>query len=662
MVAKVLDFTRPEQATEIVGQPRELVVRCDGFRVTLPTTGTGGTVENPFEKVVLRLLALRRYGAAELAAETCLPVELIRFILLRLVDKGYIDDQHDLLDAGRAALGSSLRNEAADVTFSTYLVFRERISDTLLPMLVSTNDLPFRESEGRDHVKVFAGTNATVRATALGQTSGSSPVPTGRQVEEVLARMSRRARVVGSAGPGRLSGHGIVVTAEPEPYLLRCKLVIQRFDSDWRITDPSGQGYSVDLERAYRALLERDDSEAAEFNEWQRRIAAQAGPRPVPVPAARNFGDERNNRRYPELVRALRKREWYAAVEWAMFFLDQSFDLTQALQLAKVQTTAENEAAVLAAAQALGFAVDRSLLRGLVDLRTGRVTAFLRGSASMSTVLPLALLSAAQNPGHPLLTLADEMPDLVEVIAFLKSQRGDELHRRTAAPKAEDPLQSPVGLWTRQLVGALMPSFRFDGDLEETSALSGSADDRLDARLEMQSEFGRSVFVGWPTDLQDNLLDAELAWLALGDDETPDAGTFVNRLATAAQSAFRCALGRAPFGSPVDRDYVAFASERASLHGFGRLPETFKTVPDRNVEKSMHGGIGTLGSVALAYLVRADESDLIRLERHRRHLLADLDRLIALRVHANDRVDIDREDCNSLRRGIYTIIRSLLES
>ena len=209
-------------------------------------------MENPFEKVVLRLLALRRYGAAELAAETCLPGELIRFILLRLVDKGYIDDQHDLLDAGRAALGSSLRNEAADVTFSTYLVFRERISDTLLPMLVSTNDLPVRESEGRDHVKVFVGTNATVRATALGRTSGSSPVPTGRQVEEVLARMSRRARVVGSAGPGRLSGHGIVVTAEPEPYLLRCKLVIQRFDSDWRITDPSGQGYSVDLERAYR--------------------------------------------------------------------------------------------------------------------------------------------------------------------------------------------------------------------------------------------------------------------------------------------------------------------------------------------------------------------------------------------------------------------------
>ena len=64
MVAKVLDFTRREQTADAVGQPRELVVRCDGFRVTLPTSGAGGTLENPFERVVLRLLDLRRYDAA----------------------------------------------------------------------------------------------------------------------------------------------------------------------------------------------------------------------------------------------------------------------------------------------------------------------------------------------------------------------------------------------------------------------------------------------------------------------------------------------------------------------------------------------------------------------------------------------------------------------
>ena len=39
----------------------------------------------------------------------------------------------------------------------------------------------------------------------------------------------------------------------------------------------------MDLERAYRELLDRDDSEAAEFNEWQGRIAA----RPVRGPFLR---------------------------------------------------------------------------------------------------------------------------------------------------------------------------------------------------------------------------------------------------------------------------------------------------------------------------------------------------------------------------------------
>ena len=156
------------------------------------------------------------------------------------------------------------------------------------------------------------------------------------------------------------------------------------------------------------------------------------------------------------------------------------------------------------------------------------------------------------------------MPDLIEVVAYLKSQRGDELHHRTSAPKGDGPLTSPMAPWTQQLVRALLPTFRFDRDLENDLPRSGSVDDRLDARLKLQSEFGRAVFVGWPSELQDNLLDAELAWLALGDDEPLDASTFVNRLATAAQSAFRHALDRMPLGTQVDGDYAAVAADRAA--------------------------------------------------------------------------------------------------
>ncbi|MDQ0375992.1 hypothetical protein [Cellulomonas humilata] len=672
MVAKVLDFTRREQTADVVGKPRELLVRCDGYRVTLPTSRSGEVLENPFERVVLRLLDLRRYDVEGLVSETRLPGDLVRFILLRLVDEGYLDQRHDLLDAGRAALDKLDRAGSAAVEYSTHLVFRERISGTLLPMLVSTNDLPLLEAEDGDQLAIFVGSNAAnagrqnstrpIYPSVVGRKPVSNAAPVPREIEAVLARMSQRARVLGTSGQTRSVGQGILITSEPEPYLLRCKQVIQKFDGDWRITDPFGQGYSVDLERAYRELVDRDEDESTKLLAWQSRIASQAAPRPSDAPTVPSYGDPRNIQLYPDLVRSLRLAQWYGAVEWALFYLNQGNDLTQAVQLAKVQTSPANEKAVLEAAQDLGFAANAQLLRGLVDLRAGRISAFQEGSAGMATVLPLAVLSASQNPGHPLLGLADEMPELVEVVAFLKSQRDDELHHKTNAPKGDGPLPSPLDTWTQQLVRTLLPTFNFDGDVENTLPRSASVDDRLDARLKLQSEFGRAVFGSWPSELQDNLLDSELAWLALGGDEPSDASTFVNRLATATQSAFRHALDRMPLGTPVEGDYVAIAADRAERHGFGPLPDSVRAVPTRRVEKSLYGGQGTLGSVIAAYLVRADETDLTRLERHREILLRDLDRLIKLRGHGNRRVETDHQERDSLRQGIYTIIRSLLES
>ena len=120
--------------------------------------GADATLENPFERVVLRLLDLRRYSAEALAAEACLPDDLIRFILLRLVDQGFLDERHDLLDAGRAALGKLDREASAEVSYRTYVLFRERISDRLLPMLVAADDLPVLESDNGDRFTVFIGT------------------------------------------------------------------------------------------------------------------------------------------------------------------------------------------------------------------------------------------------------------------------------------------------------------------------------------------------------------------------------------------------------------------------------------------------------------------------------------------------------------------------
>ena len=80
----------------IVGRPRELAWPCKILTVAKPIVNPGLKDLNPFERCILKLLALRSRTPRELAEETCLPPDLIAVILLRLFDRNKIDKDYRL--------------------------------------------------------------------------------------------------------------------------------------------------------------------------------------------------------------------------------------------------------------------------------------------------------------------------------------------------------------------------------------------------------------------------------------------------------------------------------------------------------------------------------------------------------------------------------------
>lgn len=53
----------------------------------------------------------------------------------------------------------------------------------------------------------------------------------------------------------------ITIFAEPrEQYHLDCAIAIKKSDSEFRIADPFGSGFSLILEGAFEKLLDRDDN------------------------------------------------------------------------------------------------------------------------------------------------------------------------------------------------------------------------------------------------------------------------------------------------------------------------------------------------------------------------------------------------------------------
>ncbi len=245
----------------------------------------------------------------------------------------------------------------------------------------------------------------------------------------------------------------------------------------------------------------------------------------------------------------------------------------------------------------------------------------------MTTVLPLALLSAAQNPGHPFCSAGrGDAGPASRSIAYLKSQRDDG---STAEPAPRRPLtvrcHRPWRQWTRQLVRTLLPTFTFDGDTRERRCRPGRAllDDRLGARAEaavgVRPRRLRRLADRAPG--QPARLPSSPGW-RWRRRTLADASTFVNRLATATQSAFRCGA-RPDAARRAGRRtiYVAIAAERASGTGSDRCRTACERCAPRRREVAARGVRHARLRDRRVPGSGGRSPTSVRLERHRKNLL-----------------------------------------
>jgi hypothetical protein len=668
MAAKLLDFGRREQQEGTVGRPRELALRCDAYRVTLPAGLSGSSHLNPFERVVLSLLALGRYDDVEkLATDTCLPADLVTFILLRLQDIGLASTDHglnELTDRGKEELGLDSARRQTEVSYSTYMVFRERITDTLLPMMVDTEELPLVEVYESDGLHAIRGKGHT-RLWELGGRWQGPPAPTSQEIAAALRKMRRRAVTIGRRLPDMSVEGRITVAPLPETYFLWCKQVIQEFDSDWRITDPFGYGFSREVESAYETLIRSDEGEYEALQTWQKRVVRRRSEEVRTDAAPPNtYGAASNPERYPQLVAALRRNDLYGSLEWALHYLNTTWDLSTARQLVQVEKHDCVFDEVSQAAQTLGIELDERRARPFFDLRPGKVQAQQQGSAELATELPLAILSATGNPGHPLGGLAADVPGFFDRILDIKGRRDEVEHGQARAVRDEEQInvwESEDGRWVAGLIARFLPDVRVADPTAGSDATATSHfDDRLSARIQLQHDFGQTAFLSWPNEVQDALVGVEQAWLTLSAGEVPDATRFVNALYRTGERVLRLVLGSLPAATP-DGDLLDGARVKAENAGFGPLPQALATVKAAMLGKSLTTNTGSLGSAVLAYLLQGTDDDFARLRRGKRSFLPVMARIVELRGHGNHVVRIRRLECDSLRRDIYNIVQGLLE-
>jgi hypothetical protein len=675
---------------------QEIAWPCHAFRVTLPVRQQGSL--NLFEETVLRLLDLGRFDASKLANSTCLPLDLVEFILFRLQDRQLLAANNELTELAKEYL---TLKENSPPDYEGRILFRELVGGRLLPILWK-GDLRCETLVEWNPFKIVIEQGTTgkpiPRKLRIIRQNKDTQRPVHPSVLDVLAvlrqhqRLNRQYALLRGAAPADIAVQAgqISVVPNAESYLLRCQLIIPEGSTEFLVTDPFGYGCSDVLESAYREWISTDNEEEQNVL-WlkeqaisQRTGRPETGENPSLAPKVA--------REYPELGRLFRSisrtrkqsknatdtreqeaalatdrqrlvQDLYSAIEWALrYCLDTSRDDSQ-IQLL-LSGTSESNAEVLAKmARTIGFV--SADLGYLLKVSPGRVRSFEYGATDMQSLLAVAIASAHPNALHPLRRLASAMPDWLQCITIIKRDRDPAAHGQTTLLAAEH-LEAHYSL-TLETIRILLPKAVSDIGASDTAKSIIPAqveyEARMAARISLERILGVQACKLLGTNISNLLVGVERLSSELPENGEVEAGSMIGDLCAALQLTIQqivAAFKGIP--SKATEDSIATAERKAREAEFllekGRLPRSIATVRRNGIEQALAGLSPSLGACIVALLLSASEQWLRQAAQRLPEYLLVIARAADLRGHGNRSIRIQTQELIHLKEDIYQTIKT----
>ena len=650
MPLKLLDYGRPNPFGEIIGKPRNLAWPVNVYRVTLPKVSEDAGGLNPFERVILKMIdADGMRETAALARETCLPVDLVQCVLLRLRDKAFIDDHNGIIEQRRHKWADPGEPPAH---FVTALLFRELAAGKILPFLHLLSDTnPLKKKE--EPKKVFKAVR--------GDNQFKDNPPTPRDVITALRTMRNRSTAFGKET--RLPAiQQITIASEPELFYLDCPIAIQKSDVEFRIADPFGNGFSLILENAFNRLREQVDELGSWLLKWRQDLTNPETVKQDEI-VKEPYNNNANQGRYPNLLSCLRLKkntpyrsikQIHDALEWALFYACARFPYDTVIHRLKLANQSEHPALLKQAAENIGLNLPPS---GLRPVPLGKLDDFLSDKAEMGTVLSLSLLLAENDVRHPLHRIVARHPDFIVRLFEIKKKRDDQAHGKGRVQR--NGILLPDEIFMREIVTTLLPAMVFSDTPVAEMDKDAAADSLLEARTGIQGEFGFRLFNRLGPNLQDDLIHAEEFWLSC--QEGDNACAFVVDVCAALQRAFSSKLSGVLPPDIKNSEFFMVAQDNATKAGLGQLPECLRMVKSSAVQKTLQGDNQTLGACVVSFLIVTEEDALRVFANCLPSFLADIKNLIQKRGHGNRPLPLSKKDVAIVRKQAFSIIKSLLE-
>jgi hypothetical protein len=643
MSVRTLDLPVGNPFKRSVGAPKNLAWPVSVFRVTLPRMGANRSVElNAFESVILGLLQVSGpIGENLLAERTCLPNDMVRLVVARLQDRGYVDRDGRIKGTAQPVGQDSSTKESTAMA----MVFRERVSGQLLPHLLLIRDGDVLRTKLVDRPRILP--SDVIKQGA----------PTSRDILRVV-QIARRRSAQFSQDSRLPTLQQIRVSPESEEFYLHCQIALQAHDGEFRIADPFGLGFSKTLEDVFDEQVAHDENLHNWLLKW--RESTVAGRIREPRLNQSQSGFLECQHLFPELVSQLRGdshgrrdlRQLYAAIEWALFYCCEMNGLSTAISQLKLRSLAARSAWLVRIASSLGLQVPE---RGFRDFPEGRLLDLEARKVSMDPILAVALVQAEMGSEHPLRRVAIAHPDFLQQLQRLGRSRGDDVHGKAKLRQLTDDLASDS--FMQSVVSTLLPSIRFIDSLD-SDTLVAQADELIQARTNLQANLGYQAMRRLGRSTETSLINAERDLISIRDGD--DAQGLISNLCSAIQSALRgLMLGQAQ--STVSSGFYEIAEANLVGANLGSLPKSLKSVNLQRISSALQGRDSTLGSLTVAFLVSSEVVLLEELAVLCPRFLGVVSQLLDLRGHGNKTIEADLKVIKPLHREAVMVVGALLE-
>ena len=662
-------FGKDSYAKKFPGLPliheEDFFLECRCYDVCLPVAAAQPESLNIFEETVLRLMGLFGKSVAEISECSCLKKDFVQAVCLTLYRRGFVNENNVLTDAGKDYLNNT--EQAVNVDEKAIRVLT--LPDTGLLLA------PILQDFKSEYDGFFDGKKLIMTVGDIGNAEPRKGSFTIVPKENILNRpvyvhdVKKIIREYNRTTNRKIrlaDGYAISISQRGSRVFLHVKCALQRglvehpIVSDGTamisgalvqyLMENHGDYVESLFERATTFKTETASQKTSSHDEYyhvRENLNALEDFLPETDPDTMRINLERKKDNFNRLN---------AAVEHALNYYLLKYPVSEEREkILYAQTPAENCRTLLSFAHKLNLTVGKNtaLLSHLNRMSFEQYRQ--SGVPSLNFVLPLAIVSGAENGGTPFAAAVQKIPKLFALFNAL--YRGKSLRHGSEEEQILPTDYSSVARDVKKFIGLLLPDYQ-QNDAQGKSSARGddTSQERLNAVVALKKILGSKIYYEAGDNLRNDLI--RLSPYYRGD-KMPPPMDFVNYLYRCLENYIR---GKANNFSVRTKNLAAALPELERLTG-AALPKSLKSVSQEMFKRAAGGQNASLGAYTLV-LISALPKELLTDKDRVKKFLDDTGEIVALRQHANNtelNLVLTAEKLGRLRDNAFDAIKFLEE-